>query len=64
MIVLFVFLAVVAFDVVRAFKKNEKKEAIIHIVLTVLVIPMALYVSLEPKFVSFAEVVHRLLGIK
>jgi Kef-type K+ transport system membrane component KefB len=63
-IVILIFLIVAAFDIVRAFKKKEKREAAIHIAIVALVIPMALYVTLEPKFTSFAELIFGLLGIE
>ena len=52
------------FELLYLFKRHEKKEAIIYIALLVLTLPIAIYVSFAPKFVSFIELVFGLFGLE
>ena len=63
LIVIFILLIVSIFELVYLFKRHEKKEAIIYIALLVLTLPIAIYVSFAPKFVSFIELVFGLSAL-
>ena len=58
-----IILIVSFFEIKYLLKRSEKKEAIVYIALLVLTTPLALYVSLAPKFGSFVEIVFSLFGI-
>ena len=62
MIIVYIMILLCILEVRRLFKKHEKKEAFVYIAIIVLTLPIALYVSMAPKFTSFVESVFQILG--
>jgi hypothetical protein len=62
-LILCIFLIASFFELLHLFKIKEKKEAVIHIVISALAVALGVYMLLMPDFSSFSKILLGIAGI-